>query len=808
MANAPELVTESGYLHSERDKLINFLKQYANIVLAGTRGEPPRKYELEFNMRAYVPDEDGISVGRKHRILITLPMGFPQNAPKVEALSPMYHPALNEDDDSFAIAAQWARQPSLPDLVIYLASLITGRIYKVENPVNPDATEWYDEHKKDLPLDSPAKSNKEQESLLGMLEEDDFNPAFGMDEEIPEEDPGKYQDQIQEIRDLLAQNQLYILGKRLNELPPSLWFPERDEAEEKVKKAKQETKKLFAMAKKQEDAGNYGKAVEYAQAILARIPDHPDAQALAQRLQQSSFITASLTDALSEQESATVKGATQERTQASGESGPPIPKQKMAWLPEDFPLRRILLGALGVVVAFWIFTLAMSDQSTLGMINRRIQDGQNYIDKKQYANAKEVLESARDNMPGLTVLWFRKGGLKKKINKMLAEPALVESTHRSRVKYKGNYVDRDTAMALGEMARMEQAAAQQLANGQDDEAIRSYSQALNYISAYPVLADEQKRLDAIVKKTSVGLLLKQAAQAEKQNNWDNADDLYREAETRLRESAAESAAITAEYAPIVQKRRSGFRLRRTLGQAAEAMSKNRLDSARSYLQQARQMQATSQEISREDSILIDATHVQLQIYEMLPKAKQAFERRQWKEAAALYQQAISLADNSPPEIRQSLADLLRQVERTRDVAFANQALREASRAAGRRDWASAVRLEDAALARLSSGHYDQSPEVVELQRRLEGQLAQHRQHSGQANLGKVLEARGAAYFRSSFPNIPEKDLASLKATFLRREGARQIYELSCMDSSGGRASKLAVLFAYDERSGQWTPIRN
>ena len=61
-----------------------------------------------------------------------------------------------------------------------------------------------------------------------MLEEDDFNPAFGMDEEIPEEDPGKYQDQIQEIRDLLAQNQLYILGKRLNELPPSLWFPERD----------------------------------------------------------------------------------------------------------------------------------------------------------------------------------------------------------------------------------------------------------------------------------------------------------------------------------------------------------------------------------------------------------------------------------------------------------------------------------------------------------------------------------------------------------------------------------------------------
>ena len=85
------------------------------------------------------------------------------------------------------------------------------------------------------------------------------------------------------------------------------------------------------------------------------------------------------------------------------------------------------------------------------------------------------------------------------------------------------------------------------------------------------------------------------------------------------------------------------------------MSKNRLDSARSYLQQARQMQATSQDISREDSILIDATHVQLQIYEMLPKAKQAFERRQWKEAAALYQQAISLADNSPPEIRQSLA---------------------------------------------------------------------------------------------------------------------------------------------------------
>ena len=797
MANAPQIDTENGFLVSERDKLAEFLKQYGNVKLAGVQGEPPRKYEVEFNMRAYTPDEDGIAVGRNHRIQITLLPGYPKVAPQVEALTPLYHPALDEDDDCFSVAEAWAKHPSLTELILHLVDLLTGRLYKIAKPVNAGAIEWYEEHKKELPLDSLAKSNKEQESLLGMLEDDDFNPAVNMEEEIPEEDPMQYQDQIQEIRMLLEQNQLYLLSKRLKDLPAGLWFPERDEARERVENAQQETKKLFSMAKEQEEAKDYRKAMEYASAILELIPDHPDAKALVQRLQNSSFITDSLADALAERDHAAHSQQTWQPDSPTAETVPP-PPPTMAWLPEDFPVKRIIAGVLAGALVFWLFTVTLNELSVLDRVQRGIREAQAANDIKQYAAAKETLERVQKNLGDLHLLFFKKGALNTQIEDMLTDPTLVSGA-KGHVKYKGKYVVGTLANALEEMARLEKEAAEQEQQGLYGEAARTYAQALRELIGQ-ALPEEEKRLQSQLGKMEVRHLLQQADQEEQKNRWDYAEDYYRKATARLQENSE----LARDFEEVVQQARIGLKVRQTVEQAFNALDRNRPDAAKTYLNQAEKLASSLTQASEHDKILLESLKVQVQMLEVLVEAKQAYEQKDWKKADKLYQKALRLVEGSSSEVRQSLQEYAVQVALRRDLARVHLLRREAASAASQGKQGKAANLEQEALALLNNSRYAANGEVARLKREIGGQMSRHQKTASEQDRIKDLERRSGSYLSKK-----DCDVSSPKAVFVRKDGSRMIYELSCLNSSGGgRASKIALRFAYDERTGQWSQMRN
>ena len=798
MADDPKLAAAKAFFVSEHDKLAEFLNQYGNVKLAGVQGDPPRKYEVEFNMRAYTPDEDGIAVGRNHRIQITLLPGYPKVAPQVEALTPLYHPALDEDDDCFSVAEEWAKSPKLTDLILYLVDLLTGRLYKMDKPVNAGAIEWYEEHKKELPLDSLAKSNREQENLLGMLEDDDFNPAVNMEEEIPEEDPMLYQEQIQEIRTLLEQNQLYLLSKRLKDLPAGLWFPERDEARELVEKAQQETKKLFAMARSQEEAKDYRKAMEYATAILERIPDHPDAKALVQRLQNSSFITDSLADALAERDHAASAQQEGQPGAPPTETAPPPPPPAMAWLPEDFPVKRIIAGVLAGAVVFWLFTVALNELSVVDRVNRGIRDAEAACAIKQYAAAKETLERVQGNLDELHLLFFKKGGLKKQIEDLLTDPTLVSGA-KGHVKYRGKYVVGNLANALEEMARLEKEAAEQEQQGLYGDAARTYGQALRELIGQS-LPEEEKRLQSLLSKTEIRHLLQQADQEEQKGRWDYAEDYYRKATTRLQENSG----LTQDFEEVVQQARLGLKVRQSVEQAFSALDRNRPDAAKSYLNQAEQLASSLKQTSEHDKILLESLNVQVQMLEVLVAAKQAYEQRDWKKAEKLYQKALRLVQGSSSEVRQSLQEYETQVALRRDLARVHMLRREASSAASQGKTGKAANLEKEALALLNNSKYAANREVSQLKRDLGGQMTRHQQAAGEQDRIRGLERRGSAYLSKKVC-----DVSSPRAVFVRKEGSRLVYELSCKSSSGGgRASKIALLIAYDERTGQWSQIRN
>lgn len=804
----------SDHLSAAHDQLVEFLQRYPSISIGKSSGTPPDEYEILYNLRAYTLGPSGIRIERRHRVAIKLPLGFPHFAPEVRALTPLFHPAITEDH--IAVEAQWNKKPSLPDLVLHVAEMITGHVYSLDNPANPKAAHWYKTHRKELPLDTPIVATAAEENPVLLLEEE-FDPALNLDEEIRGADAADTTDAlddaaseaaIEEVRDLLARNQFYTLHKCLADLPPGLWFPERDEAEFRVQEAREKVAPLFAQAQQLEEEGRYGKAMECTHAILALMPDEPAALALAQRLQQSSFITDSLTDTLNEQEASTPDqtGLSQGKAAAAGPETPepPPPKEpKRPLLPEDFPLRRILLAVLGVLFLLWGGMYAMYDWSTLGRIQKDIRAGQEQLAARRYVEAKNSLDRARQATGELTLFFFREGSLKRKIDALLNSPELAEGI-RGRVLYQGKYVDEAVAKALQELAPMEQQAQALAEKKRYDAALELYNKALRRIGAQP-LPEEKERLGNRIRTLEVDRLLARAAEAEQQQHWNTATDLYRQADTKAQQAPA---ALAQQLSRKVARQQTAAQLRQTLAQALDAMDSNRLNTARAQLQEAeRLLAADPQAISAQDAAQLEAVRVQLQLHAILPAAKRAFETRKWEEAVTLYQQAADVLHSGGPEVQAALQEARDRVERTLELSRINQILAEVATAEGQKDWPTVVRREHAVIERIAAGRFAEDPEMAALRQGLTERLGKHRLELDHYEKGRWLEKRALDFFRASYPNFQESTATEPKARFIRREGGKQIFELSCLDSSGGRASKLVLLYAFDERTGQWAPVR-
>lgn len=833
MANGPEV------LAAEYEKFVAFIRQYADISIAETKGEPPSTYVLSFDLRGYVPNEDGIGVSKPHSIRIRLLPGFPARGPEVMALTPIYHPAVDEDDGYIDVSVHWETQPTLPELVEHLAAMITGAVYNVPKPANPDAVSWYDEHAMELPLDALShavqdEDEEEEETAGAETAESDhpfasfemaFDPAAGIDDTADLPDPQQYEAQIQEIRDLIEQEQVFQLDKKLAALPPNLWFPERSEADALVAAAKQQVRRLFEQAKELEGKGEYGKAMKFAQAILSRIPDHPEAQALAQRLQKSSFLADSLDDALNDAESAfadTTATAAPEADAVPGLGGiPGLGRRRVVPAPaeeeapkgkkglnvnfgsffEDFPLRPVLLVVLGVVAFLWVLLHFLEDNATLDRARRGIEQAQTQIQAEQYALAKDTLERTRDGLKGLTVLFFRKGGLNKQINAMLGSSKLQEGA-RGQVQYKGRYVSEAAARALEEVEKIEEEARALVQEKQYDAAQRAYARAQQRVANIKDLTQEHERLEALAKGMAVEKVLDKAERAEQLGQWDEAVAQFQQAERQIRGDAV----LSREYGRKIQRRRDGIEFRQTVAKATTAMGQNRLETARGAFQQAERMAAArGKSLPPEDRQLLEAARLQLDMSTILPDAKRAFETRKWQEAAALYQRTLEMAASSPPEVRRVMADFLGQLERARDLAEVNSALDEAKTAVSRKEWGTAVRMETEALNRISRSGLATDKDMANLKKQLEEQLAEHRREQSKIDLGRQLEARGMQLILNNFPNYKAENLGPPTAKFLRREGSRLIYELSSMDKSHGRPTKLSMQFAWDGR--QWIRMK-
>ncbi len=786
----------SQQLAEDYAQLKDLIELYPNISIAKVEGQPPDNYELEYRLRGYVKDDNGaVTIGETHRVRISLPFGYPHFAPIAKPLTSVFHPDI--DPAAIRIADRWQQNPSLPDLVLLIGEMICGNVFNLDDPFNQDAADWYAANQDKLPLDSLSiadivETGDERDTLA-----DDTFAALGLEsDDFLEPEQPVSEEEVQHIRDLLAQRKVFAANKLLIALPDKVDIPDRDAMQREVGKALRKTDQLFKLAEQLEDVGKFREAKEVVDNLLALALDAPGAAALRDRIEQASlFAPQDKVSSDREQPS--------EPTSNSSAATKPVPSAlnnamaKRAWPSITFPLKPVLVSLLVLVLCVGTAALYFKDQRLISQSQANLEKSRALIDQGQFDAALQLLENTKDSLSALTVLRFRKGKLDQAIETAMTAPVLQEGL-LGRVLHGGQYVPIDTAKALDEISLLVTQAQGLVGENRLDEALALFRKAFERADATG-LKEEKTALAENLKTVELRRVLAQADKAEKAKDWRSATEAYRQA-LALSEQLTDLGS-----ASDITHRLTAAAFRHELDQSKKAFSQEQWEETIASLQQAQKAITENPDVvSTKERQDLQQLLVNAQLYRMLSKAREAYQNRDWDIAVKEYQNALDLLAQGTNNLSEILGESIAKIEKTLLMVKIAQLQDKVLLAEDKKDLPKVVEYNREIQKLIRASKYTNDPSVKTVMLKVTEQV--------ETNLNQIalnekiawLESHYEEIFRANYPTFQGSKLLQPKAVFLKKVDQKSVFTITCIERSQGSSSKLELNYMFDEASGKWT----
>jgi hypothetical protein len=92
-----------------------------------------------------------LEAATEHRLEVTMPRGYPRDAPMFRMLTPVFHP--NIAPHAVCIGDNWTAGEPLDQLIQRVGEILAFQSYNTKSPLNGRAAQWVDEHRAQLPID-------------------------------------------------------------------------------------------------------------------------------------------------------------------------------------------------------------------------------------------------------------------------------------------------------------------------------------------------------------------------------------------------------------------------------------------------------------------------------------------------------------------------------------------------------------------------------------------------------------------------------------------------------------------------------
>ncbi len=140
-------------LQADHKRLKDMFAVSPTIRIVETVGYPPERYILEYKVKGLARDpKSGQVVTRDtFQVELTLTDAYPRHPPQCRAVTDAFHP--NIVTDAICVTDYWSAGASICRLVVRIAELLSYQSYGLKYPLNPDAANWVEAHRDELPTD-------------------------------------------------------------------------------------------------------------------------------------------------------------------------------------------------------------------------------------------------------------------------------------------------------------------------------------------------------------------------------------------------------------------------------------------------------------------------------------------------------------------------------------------------------------------------------------------------------------------------------------------------------------------------------
>lgn len=138
-------------LQSDYEAVKRLVHLHPKIEVEGVSGNPPDRYRLVIKVRSLREQGERIDLAREHRLEITLPKGYPRDAPVCRMLTPVFHP--NIAPHTVCIGDHWSAAERLDEMIQRVGEMLGFQSYNVKSPLNGQAARWVEEHLHRLPIE-------------------------------------------------------------------------------------------------------------------------------------------------------------------------------------------------------------------------------------------------------------------------------------------------------------------------------------------------------------------------------------------------------------------------------------------------------------------------------------------------------------------------------------------------------------------------------------------------------------------------------------------------------------------------------
>lgn len=139
-------------LKADHEALRRLAHLHPKIEIEGVFGNPPERYRLVLKVKSLRERGDAIEIASEHRLEVTMPRGYPRDAPLFRMLTPVFHP--NIAPHAVCIGDDWTAGEPLDLLIQRVGEILAYQSYNTKSPLNGRAAQWVNEHRDHIPIDA------------------------------------------------------------------------------------------------------------------------------------------------------------------------------------------------------------------------------------------------------------------------------------------------------------------------------------------------------------------------------------------------------------------------------------------------------------------------------------------------------------------------------------------------------------------------------------------------------------------------------------------------------------------------------